>query len=123
MKYNGTVKYVKDAVRITEKFVKREFVVHTPKEQYPQVVVFEMVNDRAKELDNVNVGDEVEIDFQLRGREWTSKEGKTSVFNTLNAFKVAVTKKGEGVPQEQTSAPVQEQEPVLVPEPEADLPF
>lgn len=33
-------------------------------------------------------GQEVEVSFALRGREWTNENGDVRVFNTLNGFRV-----------------------------------
>ena len=33
-------------------------------------------------------GQEVEVSFNLRGREWKSPQGDVKYFNTLNAFKL-----------------------------------
>ena len=95
MEYKGTLIKKFDAVRITEKFTKREFVVTDKEDKYPQTIMMELVNDRAKELDAVNVGDIINIHFQLRGREWTKPETKeVKYFNTMNSFKITLVQKG-----------------------------
>lgn len=33
-------------------------------------------------------GQDVEVSFALRGREWTNDNGDVRVFNTLNGFRV-----------------------------------
>ena len=39
-------------------------------------------------FDNVKVGDQVEVFFNLRGRPWTDRNGKTSYFNTLVVWRI-----------------------------------
>ena len=57
--------------------------------KYPQVLGLQCTQDKAENLIKYNkVGDRVDVSFNLRGREWTNKEGKTSVFNTIEAWKV-----------------------------------
>jgi len=74
---------------ITEKFKKREFVIEDNSSQYPQVISFQLVQDRCSLLDAYNVGDEVNVDFNLRGREWVDpKNGVTKYFNSLEAWKL-----------------------------------
>ena len=41
-------------------------------------------------LDVYNVGDQVEVFFNLRGREWTNPQNEVKVFNTLDAWKIEV---------------------------------
>lgn len=65
-----------------------KWVVKT-QEQYPQVLELQCTQDKAENLIKFNkVGDIVDVSFNLRGREWTNKEGVISVFNTIEAWKV-----------------------------------
>jgi hypothetical protein len=50
--------------------------------------MFELTQDKTSLLDSVMEGQEVEVSFNLRGREWRSPSGDVKYFNTLNAFKV-----------------------------------
>lgn len=119
MKYTGTVTNIMDAVRISEKFTKREFVLTDNAQSYPQFILFEVHNSNTANLDAVNIGDEMEVDFSIRGKEWENKEGKIVYFTTLVAFRTAITKKTEN-----TNTGTQAQaEPTLVPTPDDDLPF
>ena len=87
MKVKGKVKVVKSTEVISEKFSKREFVV-TTEDTYPQDVLFQLTQDKCVLIDGVSVGDEVEVEFNLRGREWTNAQGEVKYFNTLEAWKV-----------------------------------
>lgn len=56
---------------------------------YPQVLELQCTQDKAENLIKYNkVGDRVDVSFNLRGKEWTSDEGNTIVFNTIDAWKV-----------------------------------
>ena len=59
--------------------------------QYPQTIMFQAVQDRVDMLDQVKVGDMVEVVFFLRGREWINPEGVAKYFNSLDAWKVNKT--------------------------------
>lgn len=79
-----------DEQQINEKFKKREFVVQDDSTQYPQVIQFQLVQDKCSLLDAYNEGDEISVNFNLRGREWTSpKDGQVKYFNTLEAWKLS----------------------------------
>lgn len=84
----GEIKVVGDTQNITDSFKKREFVVLDASGQYPQTIMFQAVQDRVDMLDQVKVGDMVEVVFFLRGREWTNPEGNVKYFNSLDAWKV-----------------------------------
>jgi len=48
-----------------------------------------MAQDKCSLLDTVGIGQDVEVSFNLRGREWTDpKTGQIKVFNTLDAFRI-----------------------------------
>ena len=88
-KAKGVVKTIGPTVNVTEKFSKREFVIEVKDGMYSQVVQFQMAQDKCSLLDTVRVGQEIEVSFNLRGREWTDpKTDQVKVFNTLDAFRV-----------------------------------
>lgn len=96
-KLTGTVKVIKDTVQVTEKFAKREFVINDASSMYPQDILFQSVQDKCSMLDGYTEGDNVEVSFNLRGREWTSPHGEVKYFNTLDAWRIE--KVGQGMPQ------------------------
>lgn len=96
-KLTGSVKLIKDTVQISEKFAKREFVVNDASSMYPQDILFQSVQDKCSMLDGFNENDQVEVSFNLRGREWTSPQGEVKYFNTLDAWRIE--KVGQGMPQ------------------------
>lgn len=85
----GSIKVINETVQVSEKFKKREFVVtDNNNEMYPQYIMFQAVQDKCDVLDAYNVGDTVEVFFNLRGREWTNPQGEVKYFNTLDAWRV-----------------------------------
>lgn len=85
----GTIKFIGSTQQVSDSFKKRDFVVTDSSGQYAQHIQLEFVQDNCDSLDKFNVGDEVSVDFFLRGREWTNpKDGSVRYFNTLNAWKV-----------------------------------
>lgn len=87
-KLTGTVKVVNNTVQVSEKFSKREFVVTDSSGMYPQDISFQATQDKCSLLDGVHPGEQVEVSFNLRGREWTSPQGEVKYFNTLEAWRI-----------------------------------
>lgn len=85
----GEVKVISETKQVSDKFKLREFVVTTEGE-YPQVVKFQTSQDKTELLDSIQVGQQVEVFFNLRGREWTNPQNEVKVFNTLDAWKIEV---------------------------------
>lgn len=113
-KVQANVKSVGQTIVVSEKFSKRELTVEIPDDRYPQIVQFEATQDKCSLLDSIGSGQEVEITFALRGREWTNASGETKVFNTLNLVRVEAV----------GSAPVKMAElTATVASEESDLPF
>jgi len=85
----GEIKVIGETQQVSDSFKKRDFVVVDASGQYAQTIQFQVVQDRCDLLDKVLVGQEVNVTFFLRGREWTNpKDGKVVFFNTLDAWKV-----------------------------------
>src|SRR5262245_60789584 len=86
----GKLHTIFETKQVSERFSKREFVVElTDNPKYPQVVLFQLTGDRCSQLDGMKVGDQVTIEFSLRGREWRSPSGELKYFNSLDVWKVA----------------------------------
>ncbi|MDJ0788511.1 MAG: DUF3127 domain-containing protein [Myxococcota bacterium] len=76
-----------DAQQVTERFRKREFVIELAENpRYPQFVQFQLTGDRCEALDDFREGEEVRVEFSLRGREWKSPKGEIRYFNSLDVW-------------------------------------
>ncbi|HEA28806.1 MAG TPA: DUF3127 domain-containing protein [Leeuwenhoekiella sp.] len=88
MEVQGKVKLIGDVQTFGNNgFRKREVVVVT-EEQYPQTIMVEFVQDKTDLLNNFNVGQDVKISINLRGREWTNPQGETKYFNSLQGWRI-----------------------------------
>ena len=89
-KLKGTIELVKDIRVVSDSFKLREFAINDNADKYPQIINFQLSQDKVDLLDNLKVGDNVEVlSFNLRGKdEWTNPQGEVKVFNTLDAWKV-----------------------------------
>jgi uncharacterized protein Veg len=68
-------------------FRKREVVV-TTEEQYPQHILVEFIQDKTDLLNNYQVGQQVKININLRGREWVNPQGETKYFNAIQGWRI-----------------------------------
>ena len=129
MEIRGTIKKISETVQISERFRKREFVVeYASNPDYPQPLQFEMVQDRCELLDPFQEGQQVEIFFDLRGREWTNPQGQVKYFNTLQAWKLVAEKSSANTaapkPAKTDAGPIPQEQPGwLENETSDDLPF
>lgn len=80
---SGTVKKIFEEQTFGSGFNKREFVVTTPDEKYPQDIKFECLKDNVALVDKLNVGDQIKVTFDINGREWNEK-----FFVNLKAFRI-----------------------------------
>lgn len=88
MKIQGKIKRKLETKTVgSNGFETREIHVVT-EEQYPQTISIHFTQGRVILLDAINEGDTVEIEINLKGREWTNPEGKLTVFNTIDGWKI-----------------------------------
>ena len=85
----GKVKVVGSTVAISEKFSKREFVVVDDTNMYPQDIMFQLTQDKCNIIDSLAIGDQVEVSFNLNGKEWVNPKGESKFFNTLDVWKIS----------------------------------
>jgi hypothetical protein len=88
MEVTGTLKAKFDTQKVSDRFQKREFVLTTEANTpYPQHVSFQVTQDKCALLDQFNPGEEIRVQFNLRGREWNGPQG-IKYFNTLEAWRI-----------------------------------
>ena len=106
----GNIVVIEDTMQITETFTKREFVLEVidNNPEYPELIKFEVIKDKCSLLDSFQVGQEVTIAYNVKGRKWTDKQGKDKYFNTLQAWKINA---GQGQGQMPGPAPAAYQQP------------
>jgi len=69
----GTIKVINDTQTFASGFTKREFVITTHDDKYPQDLKFETVKAGCDRLDAYRVGDGIKVSFNLRGNEYNGK--------------------------------------------------
>lgn len=70
---SGTIKLINDVQTFPSGFSKREFVITTEHDKYPQDLKFEVVKDRCSLLDDFEVGQKVQLNFDIRGNEYKDR--------------------------------------------------
>ena len=86
---SGSIYAVFETKQVTERFQKRDFVLETSDNpNYPQHVLFQLTGDRCDQIDTFTVGDNVSVEFSLRGRQWTSPQGEVRYFNSLDVWAI-----------------------------------
>jgi translation initiation factor IF-3 len=98
MEIVGKIKVINPTKEVSDTFKKRELVVTTD-EQYPQHILIEFAQDKTDLLNNYNVGEQVKVSINLRGREWVNPQGETKFFNSIQGWRI------EKVQAEAPSAP------------------
>lgn len=110
----GTVKIIQDPQTFASGFTKRELIVTVPDGNYPQDISLEFLKDKADLLNELSVGDEVTVSFNLRGREYNGK-----YYNNLTGWKLQKNN-GQSAQPSQSYPPQTSTPPNQVSEPNFD---
>ena len=122
MEIKGKVHEVGATQQVSETFKKRDLIVeYAENPTYPEYIRFEALQDKTALLDTFKAGDEVEVFFNLRGRPWTDKTGKTSYFNSLVIWRINAI--AAGAPAAATPAYAAPVDVSSTPGEDDDLPF
>lgn len=98
MEVIGKIKLISDVQTFgSNGFRKREVVVVTD-EQYPQMINIEFHQDKTDLLNNYNVGQDVKVSINLRGREWINPQGEAKYFNSIVGWRIENL--GQGMQQD-----------------------
>ncbi len=83
-KATGRLHKIFDSEQKSASFAVRDFVIEVADDKFPQMVKFQLTQDKCALIDNFSEGDEITVDFDLRGREWNEK-----YFTNLNAWRIS----------------------------------
>jgi len=125
MRFEITGKLIEkyDAVQVTDRFRKREFVLETRENagssEFVETIKFQLTQDRCDLIDNINIGEDTNVSFNIRGRRW-EKNGQVSYFNNLEAWKM---EKVQPAASAHETAPPPSEADIPMDEPTDDLPF
>ncbi len=93
MSYEITGKLVVrfDTVQRNENFKTREFVIENTEDNngrtFTNFIKFQCVQDKTAMPDRFNIGDEVKVQFNIKGTKW-EKDGRTNYITNLDAWRM-----------------------------------
>lgn len=87
----GKIKVINETQSFPSGFSKREFVVTTAHDKFPQDLKFEIVKDKCSQLDAFDVGQDVQVSFDIRGNEYNGK-----YFVNLSCWKIQAANGASG---------------------------
>lgn len=87
MEISGRVKMIANTQEVSNSFKKREVVI-TTEEKYPQHILIEFQQDKCDLLNGFQIGEQVKVSINLRGREWTNPQGEVKYFNSINGWRI-----------------------------------
>jgi hypothetical protein len=125
MEVQGRIKVIGETQTFGNNGFRKREVVVTTEEQYPQHIMIEFVQDKSELLNNFQVGQQVKVSINLRGREWVNPQGETKYFNSIQGWRIEALQPEAGnvdippVPPTDAFEPVSE----LNEEDHDDLPF
>lgn len=110
MEIQGKLLEIFDEVQVNDRFKKREFVIeYADNPQYPEYIKLECIQDKCNILDNFQIGQDITVSINLKGRKWTDPRGEVKYFNTLQAWRIEPAQSDspahQGAPAPQTPPP------------------
>lgn len=119
---SGNIIVKEDTQDISASFKKREFVIEVVNERnsdWNDFIKFQLTQDRCNLLDPLQVGDNIKVSFNIRGRKW-EKDGRVNYFSNLEAWRI---EKEETALPPDAPAPSFNEADIPPAGPEEDLPF
>ena len=88
MEIIGKIKWLDETKEYGSNGFRKREVVITTEEQYPQNILVEFVQDKCDLLNAFQIGKQVKVSINLRGREWTNSEGQVKYFNSIQGWRI-----------------------------------
>jgi hypothetical protein len=84
-----------DTVQRSESFKTREFVIEKTDDingrSFTNYIKFQCVQDKTSMPDRFNIGEEVKVQFNIKGSKW-EKDGRTNYITNLDAWRMESVK-------------------------------
>lgn len=104
LEITGKVHHIGETQQISDKYKKRECVLHIENPQNPQYddfISIQFGQDNCNKLDSLKFQDEVKIQCNVKGRQYSDKNtGGIKYFNSIEGWKVEVI---SSAPQQQST--------------------
>ena len=106
MEVTGKIKLINEIQTFgASGFRKRELVLTTD-EQYPQMLAIEFIQDKTDLLNSFQVGQDVKVSINLRGREWINPQGEAKYFNSIQGWRIENL--AQAAPSQENLPPVEQ---------------
>ena len=106
MEVTGKIKLINETQTFgASGFRKRELVLTTD-EQYPQMLAIEFIQDKTDLLNSFQVGQDVKVSINLRGREWINPQGEAKYFNSIQGWRIENL--AQAAPSQENLPPVEQ---------------
>ena len=116
MEIQGRIKQIFPSQMIGQNgFEKRDLVIVT-EENYPQTIIIQFTQQRCDLLESLQVGQNVKVYINIKGREWTNPQGETKYFNTIEGWKIEVIQTTNVAYQQPVQQPVAQAAPAPPPQ-------
>ena len=115
MEIQGRIKQIFPSQMIGQNGFEKQDLVIVTEENYPQTIIIQFTQQRCDLLNNLQVGQNVKVYINIRGREWRSPYGETKYFNTIECWKIEVVQT-TNVANQQPMQQATQQAPALQPQ-------
>lgn len=82
-----------DALQVSERFRKREFVLEISEEINGNTITnfakMQLVQNKCEIIDRFNIGDMLKVNFNIKGNRW-ERDGKINYITNLDAWRIEV---------------------------------
>ena len=87
---SGAVEKIGALIEVNSTFKKQQLVIVT-EDRYPQYLNTQLTQDNVDLLQNLKLGDKVELKINVRGRQWTDpKSGEVKYINSLEVWTLVI---------------------------------
>jgi len=98
LEVTGKLHEIYPTQQIKENFSKREFVVEITDESpsgmvFTNYASFQLINNNCAVIDQFHVGDNIKVNFNIRGNRW-ERDGNVKYITNLNAWRVERAQEG-----------------------------
>ena len=107
-----------DVEEKSSSFRVRNFVIVTKDGEYEQFINFQLTQDKCEIVDKFEVGSEIKVHFNLRGREWQGK-----YFTNLQAWRIEGDASANAADAPEDPFPSMDDVPLAEEDQNDDLPF
>lgn len=106
LELTGTLYHKSETQHVTPSFAKRDFVLFQDG-QYPQHIQFQLTQGNCDRIENINIGEEITVKFNVRGRQLPDKNNPTKYryFNQLDAWHIIKGSPEMPTPETYTNQP------------------